>query len=56
MFSEGGFAGFQHYLYWLTQACPAPGGDGTVTAVWHGGARDSGRFTAWIAAWSRSRA
>lgn len=31
MFSGGGFAGFQHYLYWLTQACPAPGGDGTVT-------------------------
>src|SRR5699024_3887283 len=31
MFSEGGFAGIQHYLYWLTQACPGPGGDGTVT-------------------------
>jgi len=31
MFTEGGFAGLQHYLYWLTQACPAPGGDGTVT-------------------------
>ena len=30
MFTSGGFAGFQHYLYWLTQACPAPGG-GTVT-------------------------
>ena len=28
MFSSGGFAGFQHYLYWLTQACP--GGDGTI--------------------------
>ena len=31
MFTEGGFAGLKHYLYWLTQACPAPGGDGTVT-------------------------
>ena len=31
MFSDGGFAGFQHYLYWLTQACPTRGGDGTVT-------------------------
>jgi carbamoyltransferase len=25
--------------------------DGTVTAAWHGGARDSGRFTAWLADW-----
>lgn len=30
MFSQGGFAGFQHYLYWLTQACPGRG-DSTVT-------------------------
>jgi carbamoyltransferase len=25
--------------------------DGTVTAAWHGGERDSGRFAAWFAAW-----
>jgi carbamoyltransferase len=25
--------------------------DGAVTAAWHGGARDSGRFTAWLANW-----
>jgi carbamoyltransferase len=25
--------------------------DGTVHAAWHGGARDSGRFTGWLAAW-----
>jgi carbamoyltransferase len=25
--------------------------DGTVFAAWHGGARDSGRFTAWFAQW-----
>ncbi len=31
-------------------------GDGTVTAAWHGGERDSGRFTAWLAEWARSRA
>lgn len=31
-------------------------GDGTVTAAWHGGERDSGRFTAWLAEWSRARA
>ncbi|QUS42412.1 carbamoyltransferase [Tardiphaga alba] len=30
--------------------------DGTVTAAWHGGERDSGRFTAWLAERSRSRA
>lgn len=29
--------------------------DGSVTAVWHGGTRDSGRFTAWLAEWTRSR-
>ena len=28
MFVEGGFAGFQHYLYWLTQRCMLA--DGTV--------------------------
>jgi len=27
-------------------------GDGDVYAAWHGGARDSGRFTGWFAAWS----
>jgi carbamoyltransferase len=26
--------------------------DGDVYAAWHGGARDSGRFTGWLAAWS----
>jgi carbamoyltransferase len=31
-------------------------GDGTVTAAWHGGERDSGRFTAWLAEWVRGRA
>jgi carbamoyltransferase len=30
--------------------------DGNVTAAWHGGERDSGRFTAWLAEWTRSRA
>lgn len=30
--------------------------DGSVTAAWHGGARESGRFAAWYAAWSRNRA
>ncbi|WP_441241998.1 carbamoyltransferase C-terminal domain-containing protein [Tardiphaga sp. 768_D3_N2_1] len=30
--------------------------DGQVTAAWHGGPRDSGRFTAWLAEWSRARA
>jgi carbamoyltransferase len=24
---------------------------GTVTAAWHGGTRDSGRFTGWLAKW-----
>ena len=29
--------------------------DGAVTAAWHGGERDSGRFTGWLAEWkSRS--
>jgi carbamoyltransferase len=31
-------------------------GDGTVTAAWHGGARDSGRFTSWLAEWKAGRA
>ncbi|MCQ9343125.1 sugar ABC transporter permease [Corynebacterium sp. 153RC1] len=26
MFTEGGFAGLQHYLYWLTQRCMTPSG------------------------------
>jgi carbamoyltransferase len=26
--------------------------DGAVSAAWHGGARDSGRFTAWLAGWT----
>jgi carbamoyltransferase len=26
-------------------------GDGAVTAAWHGGARDSGRFTDWLSQW-----
>jgi carbamoyltransferase len=30
-------------------------GDGNVTAAWHGGARDSGRFTAWLSEWQRVR-
>jgi carbamoyltransferase len=25
--------------------------DGTVRAAWHGGDRDSGRFTGWLTAW-----
>ncbi|MGM4962918.1 carbamoyltransferase C-terminal domain-containing protein [Tardiphaga sp. 1201_B9_N1_1] len=29
--------------------------DGQVTAAWHGGTRDSGRFTAWLSEWTRSR-
>jgi carbamoyltransferase len=29
--------------------------DGRVTAAWHGGTRDSGRFTAWLSAWRRTR-
>jgi len=31
-------------------------GDGAVFAAWHGGERDSGRFTAWLAEWQRARA
>ena len=27
--------------------------DGTVTAAWHGGERDSGRFTGWLSEWTR---
>lgn len=30
--------------------------DGTVYAAWHGGERDSGRFTGWHAAWTKARA
>jgi carbamoyltransferase len=29
---------------------------GTVHAAWHGGERDSGRFTGWLAEWRRARA
>jgi carbamoyltransferase len=29
--------------------------DGTVYAAWHGGARDSGRFTGWFAEWKAAR-
>src|SRR6202011_608265 len=29
--------------------------DGTVSAAWHGGERDSGRFTTWLSAWKRPR-
>jgi carbamoyltransferase len=25
--------------------------DGAVTAIWHGGERDSGRFTTWLSEW-----
>lgn len=32
MFVDGGFAGFQHYLYWLTQRCMGPTGE-TVTCA-----------------------
>jgi carbamoyltransferase len=28
--------------------------DGTVTAAWNGGGRDNGRFTNWLAEWTRS--
>jgi carbamoyltransferase len=31
-------------------------GDGSVHAAWHGGERDSGRFTAWLSEWTCSRA
>ncbi|THD62557.1 MAG: carbamoyltransferase [Bradyrhizobium sp.] len=30
-------------------------GDGAVTAAWHGGQRDSGRFTGWFSEWSSAR-
>ncbi|WP_407164679.1 carbamoyltransferase C-terminal domain-containing protein [Bradyrhizobium sp. ORS 111] len=29
--------------------------DGTAYAAWHGGERDSGRFTGWHAAWTKAR-
>jgi carbamoyltransferase len=29
--------------------------DGAVSAAWHGGTRDSGRFTGWLAQWTRTR-
>jgi carbamoyltransferase len=29
--------------------------DGVVTAAWHGGTRDSGRFTAWLSEWKAHR-
>jgi carbamoyltransferase len=30
-------------------------GDGAVSAAWHGGERDSGRFTAWLGEWTNAR-
>jgi carbamoyltransferase len=30
--------------------------DGAVYAAWHGGTRDSGRFTTWLAQWKTARA
>lgn len=30
--------------------------DGAVTAAWHGGSRDSGRFTGWFSQWNGKRA
>jgi carbamoyltransferase len=30
--------------------------DGKVTAAWHGGERDSGRFTGWLSEWNSARA
>ena len=30
--------------------------DGAVHAAWHGGERDSGRFTSWLAEWRKARA
>jgi carbamoyltransferase len=30
--------------------------DGAVHAAWHGGERDSGRFTGWLSAWKAARA
>jgi carbamoyltransferase len=32
------------------------GSDGAVSAAWHGGERDSRRFTAWLSEWTRSPA
>ena len=29
--------------------------DGKVTAAWHGGERDSGRFTGWLSEWKTAR-
>jgi carbamoyltransferase len=29
--------------------------DGAVTAAWHGGERDSGRFTGWLAEWKAAK-
>jgi carbamoyltransferase len=29
--------------------------DGAVTAAWHGGKRDSGRFTGWLSEWKQRR-
>ena len=29
--------------------------DGVVFAAWHGGSRDSGRFTGWLSAWKEAR-
>jgi carbamoyltransferase len=29
--------------------------DGAVTAAWHGGERDSGRFTGWLSDWNKAR-
>jgi len=29
--------------------------DGTVTAAWHGGTRDSGRFSGWLSEWKTAR-
>ncbi len=31
------------------------GSDGTIFAAWHGGERDSGRFTRWFEAWNAKR-
>jgi carbamoyltransferase len=31
------------------------GSDGAVHAAWHGGERDSGRFTGWLAAWKTAQ-
>jgi carbamoyltransferase len=31
-------------------------GDGAVTAAWHGGNRDSGRFIGWLSQWKAARA